>query len=105
MQIKDPLGVGNKPLERKDQAGSASRVGRATGTGSGDQAAAAANDKVELSGRSREMAKAADAAGSAPAVRAQKVAEIKQQVENNEYQVDADKVAHKMIVDFLGELV
>ena len=38
-------------------------------------------------------------------VRQQKVQEVKARIENNEYHVDAEKVAHKMIVDFLGELV
>ena len=64
-----------------------------------------ADDRVEISSRSKEMAKATELLASTSEVRQQKVQEVKARIENNEYQVDAEKVAHKMIVDFLGELV
>lgn len=104
MQIKESLGLTNRQVEGKDQASSVGKAGRQA-TSSGTEAQAAATDKVELSGRSRDMARAADAVSSAPTVREQKVADIKSRIASNEYEIDADKIAHKMIVDFLGELV
>jgi negative regulator of flagellin synthesis FlgM len=105
MQIKDPLGINSKSLERKDQAGTTSRVSRGEESSSGDSSTQATGDRVQISGKSREMARAAEVASGASDVRAEKISEIKERVDNNQYEVDADKVAHKMIVEFLGELV
>ena len=58
-----------------------------------------------ISGKSREIARVHEAASADSAQRAQKVAEIKSRIENNEYQVDSEQVAHKMVMDFLKELV
>jgi anti-sigma28 factor (negative regulator of flagellin synthesis) len=38
-------------------------------------------------------------------VREAKVAEIKERIDNDEYEVDSEKVAHKMIVEFLEEII
>lgn len=105
MQIKESLGLTNKQVEGRNQTKGASKASRKEAGASGGQAQAAGGDRVEISGRSREMAQAADAVSSAPVMREQKVAEIKSRIENNQYHVDADKVAQKMIVDFLNELV
>ena len=105
MQIKDTLGLGNKALEDRGRTGATGRAGDKAATASGAAAAAAASDRVELSGRSREMAKAADTLGNTPDVREGRVAELRRQIDNNEYQVNADKVAQKMIMDFLREVV
>ncbi len=105
MQIKESLGLTNKPLEERGRTAGAGRVGDKAATSSGAEAAAAAADRVELSGKSREMAKAAEALAATPEVREQKVAEIRRRIDNHEYQVDADKVAQKMIMDFLREIV
>lgn len=105
MQIKETLGIGNKALEGREPAGGVKRAGKAASSASGDRAQQAAGDRVELSSRSVEMAKASEALAQTPDVRSAKVAEIKRQIANQEYKVEAEKVAHKMIVDFLGELV
>lgn len=106
MQIKETLGFGNKPLEGRDRPGGASRNGDGAATRSGAEAqAAAAGDRAEFSGRSRELAKASETLSATPAVRQEKVAEIRRRLDNNEYQVDSEKVAGKMIVDFLREMV
>ena len=104
MEIKKTL-LGTKSLEGRDQPASVDKAGQKAATASGAQAQAAATDRVEISGRSKEMAKAAEALASTPAVRQNKVDEIKSRIESDEYQVDADKVAQKMIVDFLGEII
>lgn len=105
MEIKETLGVKNKPVENRDQAAAVAKNGQQAASASGADAQAASADRVEISGRSREMARAADSMASAPEVRQDKVAEIKDRIESNQYQVDSEKVAHKMIVDFLNELV
>lgn len=105
MQIKETLGLGSKPLEERGRAGAAGRAGDKAATASGAAAAQAASDRVELSGRSREMAKAAESLANTPEVREGRVAEIRRRIDNHEYQVDADKVAQKMIMDFLREVV
>ena len=105
MQVKESLGLTNKQVEGRDQTKGPSKVSRKEAGASSGGAQSAGGDRVEISGRSRDMARAADAVSSAPVMREQKVAEIKSRIESNQYQVDADKVAQKMIVDFLNELV
>lgn len=106
MKIKETLGLNSQAVENRERAGSTGKASEKAATASGVQAAAAAaSDRVELSGRSREMAKAAETLTTTPAVREQRVAEIRRQIDNQEYQVDADKVAGKMIMDFLREIV
>jgi negative regulator of flagellin synthesis FlgM len=105
MLIKDALGIGNKTVEGRDRAQDTARAGDKAASQSGAEAQAAATDRVELSGRSREMAKAHEAVAATPEVRKQKVEEIKASVANGEYEVDADQVAQKMIVSFLEEIV
>jgi negative regulator of flagellin synthesis FlgM len=51
------------------------------------------------------MAKAAEALAATPEVREQRVAELRRRIDNHEYQVDADQVAHRMIVNFLREII
>lgn len=104
MLIKDALGIGNKTVERRDRAQETVRSGDKAASQSGAEAQAA-TDRVELSGRSREMAKAHEAVAATPEVRKQKVEEIKASVANGEYEVNADQVAQKMIVNFLEEIV
>lgn len=105
MQVKDTLGIRDKALEARESTSRVSKSSQKALSASGAEAQAAAEDTVALSDRSKDMAKANEAMASAPDVRRQKVEELKRQVANNEYKVDAEKVAHRMIVDFLGELV
>lgn len=105
MQVKDTLGIRDKALEARESTARAKKSGSKAISASGAEANAVAEDKVALSDRSKDMAKANEAVAAASDVRRQKVEELKRQVANNEYRVDAEKVAHRMIVDFLGELV
>ncbi len=103
MKIKETLGLGSQAIDNRERAGGAGKAGDKAATASGAQAAA--SDRVELSGRSREMAKAAETLSATPDIRQQRVAEIRRRIDNQEYQVDAEKVAGKMIMDFLREIV
>ena len=59
--------------------------------------ASRAADQVTLSDSARSLASAQDAVRSAPDIREQKVAAIKQQVESGTYQVSARVLARKMV--------
>jgi negative regulator of flagellin synthesis FlgM len=54
-------------------------------------------DKVDLSGRAKEIADLAAAAKALPDVRAEKVAELKGRVEAGKYVVEPAKIAQRMI--------
>ena len=55
------------------------------------------SDTVEISDRSRELARARQAAEDAPDVRADKVAEIKQRIEDGTYSVSPHLLAQKLL--------
>ncbi len=99
IQIKDSLGVDTRPLDKnKDKpAGSRSKVS----TGSEGQSS---QDKVVLSGKSKEAARANEVLAATPPTRQEKIDEIKQRIANNEYHVPSNEVAGRMIVDFLREM-
>ena len=105
MQVKDTLGIRDKALEAREATSRTKKGASKAISASGAEANSVAEDTVALSERSRNMAKANEIATATSDLRRQKVEELKRQVANNEYQVDAEKVAHRMIVDFLGELV
>lgn len=63
------------------------------------------DDKVSLSDESRDLQTATQAVESTPDVRQEKVNELKQAVESGRYQVDATKVAEKMIGSIISETV
>lgn len=54
-------------------------------------------DKVNVSGRAREIAEITGAVKSIPDVRADKVSEIKKLVDSGKYVADPHKIAGKMI--------
>ena len=103
MNVNEAIGLGPKALDRRDQTEQVKSTGVKSASGAAAQTVA--DDRVEISSRSKEMAKATELLANTSDIRQQKVQEVKARIENNEYQVDAEKVAHKMIVDFLGELV
>ncbi len=105
MQIKETLGYPSKIPEGRERPNGSGKATEKSATASGAEAAAAASDRVELSGRSREMAKASEVLAATPSVRSDMVNEIRRRLENNEYQVDSEKLADKMIVDFLRDVV
>jgi negative regulator of flagellin synthesis FlgM len=55
------------------------------------------SDSVEISSRSRELARARQAVDAAPDVRADKVAAIKQRIEDGTYSVSPQALASKLL--------
>ena len=76
------------------------KTGRAKGGAEG-----AEGDKVQLSNRSKEFAKASAVVESSPEIRTEKVDSLKAKVDSGEYKIDADQVAQKMVEEHLSELV
>lgn len=66
---------------------------------------AKSGDKVDLSDRSREIARARELVEAAPAVRADKVAAVKAQLNSGDYEVKAEDVAEKIIFTQVEETV
>ena len=62
-------------------------------------------DKVELSGQAKEMQKIHDALQASPDVRAEKVSTLKKLIQEDQYQVNSDAVAGKMIKESLLDLI
>lgn len=58
---------------------------------------APAADQVTLTGSARTMQKLADAVAGAPVVDSAKVAAVKQSIQNGTYQVNAGRVAAKLL--------
>jgi len=54
-------------------------------------------DSVELSPRAKEMQEAMKILETLPDVREEKVAQIRQQIEEGSYEIDGKKIAEKMI--------
>lgn len=63
------------------------------------------NDKVSLSEASKDMQTAEQAVASSPDMRAEKVNEIKQAVADGLYEIDAGKVAEKMIGSIINDVI
>jgi flagellar biosynthesis anti-sigma factor FlgM len=98
--VNDSLGIDSRPVEKNGEKGrGAIRNNKSAGNGS-----AGAQDTVVLSDRSKEAVRAAEVLAATPLTRQEKIDEIKERIANNEYHVPADKVAQRMIVDFLREL-
>ena len=55
------------------------------------------SDSLEISDRSRELARARQAVDAAPDVRADRVAEIKKQIEAGTYSVSPEQLASKLM--------
>jgi flagellar biosynthesis anti-sigma factor FlgM len=61
------------------------------------QSVRAPSDSVEISDRSRELARARQAVESAPEVRSEKVASIRKRIEDGTYSVSPELLARKML--------
>jgi len=97
--------VQHQPPSRSAQADSvqdsgsvrdADKVTSSTGSKSAPENVGQA-DSVEISERARELARAQQAVEAAPDVRADKVAELKQQIEAGTYDVPAEALADKLL--------
>ncbi|MCX8117530.1 MAG: flagellar biosynthesis anti-sigma factor FlgM [Desulfobacterota bacterium] len=62
-------------------------------------------DRVEFSARSKEMQKVYEVLRSTPDIRAERVAELKKQIEEGRYHVERDALAEKIIKESLLDLL
>ncbi len=88
-----------EPLAPLKGSGSGAQVtDKAQSEASGAVSAGApAADQVTLTGSARTLQKLGEAIANAPVVNSQKVATVKQAVQNGTYKVDAGRVADKLI--------
>lgn len=63
------------------------------------------DDKVSLSQASKEMQLAENAVAEQPDVREERVAELKQAIENGQYEMDAEKMADKLVGNIISEVI
>ncbi|HIJ78454.1 MAG: flagellar biosynthesis anti-sigma factor FlgM [Desulfobulbaceae bacterium] len=70
-----------------------------------DKAQVAPTDRVEISAGSMEVQKSKEILEQTPAVRADKVTALKEQIARGEYQVDPYKVADKMMAGLISEVL
>ena len=56
-------------------------------------------DKVNISGKSRELADLVSAVNALPDIREAKVQEVKQSIESGAYSIDPRKIAEKILKD------
>ncbi len=62
-------------------------------------------DTVDISGSSRDAQMAREVISSEPDVREEKVSEVKEQIESDQYEVDNQEVADRMVGAFIDEVI
>ena len=82
---------GNQMVPPPAKAGGAQKVGK------GKPESAKQSDKVDFSAVLQNVSKAKEAASSADAQRAEKVATLKQQIATGNYRPDLEKVAESLL--------
>ena len=101
--------TGNGPSSA-DKAREGSRTGGASGitgkerrgAGHGGEVGSDLSEKVAISNRAKEVAKAMEAARSAPDIDEAKVARFKSAIQNGSYKPDADKIADRLVDEHLA---
>jgi len=83
------------------KVGDTASTGKVDGNRSADDKGQArdssSGDTVELTSSAKLLAKLDKTLEAIPDVDASRVAEVRQQIENGEYQIDADKIAEAMV--------
>ena len=87
----DPAVTGQAAARRTERSSSESQAK------TDPQSVRSSSDTVEISDRSRELARARQAVDAAPDVRADKVAEIKKRIEDGTYTVSPHLLAQKLL--------
>jgi len=87
----DPAISGQAAARRAERTGNDSQVQ------ANPQSVRSSSDSVEISDRSRELARARQAVDAAPDVRADKVAEIRKRIEDGTYSVSPELLAQKLL--------
>ena len=94
---------GNKPPEKQDASIiKAQKVGKSDqvlGKGSAEKVGPA--DKIDLSGKAKEMAEMLTVINQLPEIRLDKVQAVEKSVNDGTYKVDPNKVASKMIDEMI----
>lgn len=89
-----------------NQAGSKlSQPGGEPGARAGKPAEDPSGDSINLSSKTRELQKVSAAMDTEPLDRVQKVDELKKQVQANQYTVNAEQVAEKMVGSIMDGLI
>jgi negative regulator of flagellin synthesis FlgM len=101
MQVSNRIS-GYKPTDSpppvKGSGGNVSGLDKAQSeSASVASAAASTADQVTFTGPARALQKLGEAVANAPVVNTQKVADVKQAIQNGTYQVDAGRVADKIL--------
>lgn len=98
MKITDIRGTGVSQLQTEQAGAVDSRAAKKT-----DLNQTAGADNINLSQEARLMQKAAQVIGQTPEVREEKVATLKEAVDQGTYRVDSEKVANSIIADIFRE--
>lgn len=86
--------IGNKAGE----TGSAQKVDGGTSARANEAAqSTSSGDTVELTSKAKLLERLEKSLASIPDVDASRVAEVRKQIENGEYQIDAEKIAESML--------
>ncbi len=75
-----------------------------TSADQGKQSKETLSDSINLSSTTRDLQKISAASAQEPGDRAQMVEDLKQQVQSNQYTVNAEQVAEKMIGSIMNEV-
>jgi negative regulator of flagellin synthesis FlgM len=82
-------------------ASSTSKTKRGSSTSKAPQIESGVEDKVAISSRAKDSAKAKEIAASSPDIDEAKVARLKSAIQNGSYKVDSDKVAERLVDEHL----
>ena len=89
-------------IDKSQEAKSSGDTARARAAGTYSQISSDPDSSVEISDRARLMNQASSVAKAAPDVRADKIAALKQSIQNGSYQVDSGKVADRLVDEHFG---
>ena len=97
-------GTGPGSVERSRDSGRSEEVGSGHKRHRSKESDGEGGDKVAISTRARDVAKAREAAGSASDVDEAKVAKLRAAIQSGAYNVDNDKVADRLVEEHLHTL-
>ncbi len=92
---------GNKPPEGKDLYVKAQKAGKSDPAQEKGAVGGGVTDRVNLSGKAKEIAEAQKAAAQLPEIRTDKVEAIQKAMADGTYKVDSAKVAGRLIDELI----
>ncbi|MBA4373171.1 MAG: flagellar biosynthesis anti-sigma factor FlgM [Thermodesulfovibrio sp.] len=93
---------GNRPPEKQDISTQVQNIGKsAQAGGKGAVEQVSKTDRVDLSGKAREMAEMRNTIDRLPEIRTEKVQSIEKAVNDGTYKIDSQKIANKMINELI----